>query len=200
MLEEINAIFPEAKVVHIIRDGRDVAVSRMHHDWNRQRPAEEGGLLTPEDLDKRDRYRQGPEDFLRSGESIFIEQRLARLATLWNSNVGPALRDGPAILGGKYLEVRYEDLLGKPEKEAARVFRFLGVQEDEKIVGRCVEKTSFEKRAGGRERGQEDSTSAVRKGVAGDWKNVFTGRDRTIYKEIAGDLLVRLGYENDEGW
>jgi hypothetical protein len=27
-----------------------------------------------------------------------------------------------------------------------------------------------------------------RKGIAGDWKIVFTQRDREIFKEVAGDL------------
>ena len=33
-IREISAIYPEAKVIHIIRDGRDVAVSAAHHARN----------------------------------------------------------------------------------------------------------------------------------------------------------------------
>jgi hypothetical protein len=36
--------------------------------------------------------------------------------------------------------------------------------------------------------------------VAGDWKNVFTARDKRIFKEKAGRLLVRLGYEENDQW
>ena len=34
VVEEISSICPGAKVVHIVRDGRDVAVSSVHHQWN----------------------------------------------------------------------------------------------------------------------------------------------------------------------
>jgi Sulfotransferase domain len=67
-------------------------------------------------------------------------------------------------------------------------------------VEHCVSSASFEKLSRGRERGQEDVTSFYRKGVAGDWKNFFTERDKQIYKEEAGELLIRLGYENDHDW
>lgn len=199
-LKEIALIFPEAKVVHILRDGRDRAVSWMHHIWNRERPIEEGGQLTPEERDKRDRYREDPEGFLTSGESIFTEDRIRTASRVWASNVGSAHRDGPATLGHNYTEVRYEDLLERPEEELERIFRFLGVEADKKVVSQSVRAESFEKRSGGRKRGEEDSTSARRKGVAGDWKNAFTERDKAIFKETAGGLLVELGYEKDNSW
>ena len=40
----------------------------------------------------------------------------------------------------------------------------------------------------------------MRKGVSGDWREVFTERDKRIFKEEAGELLVELGYEDDLGW
>ena len=94
-----------------------------------------------------------------------------------------------------------------PEDELSRALRFLGASTDRQTVAECVERTSFErlsKRAGGlgrgRSRGSEDSTSFFRKGVAGDWKTVFTPADRETYKRIAGNLLVELGYESDRNW
>lgn len=58
----------------------------------------------------------------------------------------------------------------------------------------------FEELTQGRKRGEEDSTSGCRKGIAGDWRNVFTDRDRAIFKEHAGGLLIELGYERNENW
>jgi hypothetical protein len=46
----------------------------------------------------------------------------------------------------------------------------------------------------GRKRGEEDPSSFFRKGVAGDWKHVFTQREREIFDREAGELLTRLGY------
>ena len=39
-----------------------------------------------------------------------------------------------------------------------------------------------------------------RKGVAGDWKTHFSANHKRLFKDIAGDLLVRLGYERDDSW
>lgn len=110
-----------------------------------------------------------------------------------------AHKDGLSVLGDRYTEVRYEDLLEHPEKEMARLFGFLGASQDERIVRQAVEANYFEKLAG-REVSNEDSTSFFRKGVAGEWRTVFTGRDRAIYKEIVGVLLTELGYEQGNDW
>ena len=39
-----------------------------------------------------------------------------------------------------------------------------------------------------------------RSGKTGEWKKHFTEEHKKIFKNVAGDLLLRLGYENDEGW
>ncbi len=196
-VEEISAVYPEAKVIHIVRDGRDVAVSMIHHMWNY--PKNEGGIydLAEEDLAKRDAYRGGSLD-LRA-EGVFTEERLRQIATDWSTEVDRALEDGPALLGGNYTEVRYEHLLERPVEEVGRLLGFLGANDSEETAKRCVEIASFE-RGSSRKRGQEDSASRSRKGVVGDWANVFTEEDKRIYKEIAGDSLIKLGYERDHGW
>ncbi len=133
---------------------------------------------------------------------MFLEKRLRSAAEEWRINVGSAIEDGPALLRENYTEVRYERLLEKPEAEAGRLFGFLAVDTDDTIVGRCVGAASFEKRSG-RERGQENyalNHGKHRKGIAGDWKNVFTQSDKAIFKEAAGDLLIKLGYEEDHDW
>jgi sulfotransferase 6B1 len=39
-----------------------------------------------------------------------------------------------------------------------------------------------------------------RKGKLGDWQNHFTEAHKHAFKEVAGDLLIRLGYEEDASW
>jgi len=36
--------------------------------------------------------------------------------------------------------------------------------------------------------------------IAGDWKNMFTEWDKAIYKDVAGDLLIKPGYARDNYW
>jgi hypothetical protein len=39
-----------------------------------------------------------------------------------------------------------------------------------------------------------------RKGKSGDWRQHFSEDNKRLFKETAGDLLVRLGYEKDNAW
>jgi hypothetical protein len=39
-----------------------------------------------------------------------------------------------------------------------------------------------------------------RQGQTGDWRNHFVEEHRSTFKEVAGDTLVRLGYEKDLDW
>ena len=200
VLEEIADIYPDARVIHVVRDGRDALVSLVHHRWNHS--IDQGGIyeLTPDELTRRRAYRENPEELLRSGDGIFPDGTLANLAVAWKARIQKAMHDGRTVLGTNYTEVKYEDLLRRPHEEIARLLGFLGADASESLVRECVEAASFENLSGGRKRGEEDSTSFLRKGVAGDWKNVFTEQDRQIFKEAAGDLLVELDYEKDYDW
>lgn len=193
-LDEIYEIYPDARIVHIVRDGRDVAVSAMHHWW-RLAKDQPGGIfqLEPEELEIRDAYLADREGFLASGRSIFTEDRLRQLATRWNYRVRKAHEDGTTYYGDNYLEIRYEDLLADGPDRLRRIFRLLGARNDARAIEICTRASSFE-RVSNRRPGEEDASSFFRKGVAGDWKSVFTERDREIYGSLAGDQLVRMGY------
>lgn len=187
--EFVLRLLPEARVLHVIRDGRDVAVSTMHHLWNR--PVSEGGTqrVGEDELRLRNLYRAGA-----LARGIFTEERLASIAAGWAAKaVGPRGAD-------RYAEVRYEGLLSDPNGEYRRLFDFLGAASDEETVAECVASTTFERRSGGRRSGSEVSGSGLRKGISGDWRNVFTERDKEVFKEVAGDALVKFGYEKDDGW
>lgn len=199
IVEEISAICPEAKVIHIIRDGRDVAVSQTHHRWNQAEDQGGTSKITPDQLAKREAYREDPQKLLKTGEGIFPNGWLGSFGERWSARVGKTVKDGPALLGANYGEVKYEDLLENPEEEVTRLLEFLGADASEQVVSQCVRAASFEKLAGGRKRGHEDA-SFFRKGIAGDWKNVFTEQDKQNFKAAAGDLLIKLGYEKDNDW
>lgn len=203
-LDEIHRYYPDARVIHILRDGRDVAVSAVHHWWRLAK--DRGGVfeLSPEEREIRDDYQRDREGFVASGRSIFTEERLGQLARRWARRVGKARRDGPGLYGpaaggGGYLEIRYEDMLGQPPATVAGALGFLGADAEEKLVERCIRSGSFE-RASRRQQGEEDSGSFFRKGVAGDWRGVFTARDREVYKQHAGEVLVETGYEKSLDW
>ncbi|MGC9328611.1 MAG: sulfotransferase domain-containing protein, partial [Candidatus Hinthialibacter sp.] len=62
-----------------------------------------------------------------------------------------------------------------------------------------LDRIQFQKIAG-RKAGKEDIHHHYRKGVANDWKNHLTDRHIDLFKSMAGDLLIDLGYEQDHNW
>jgi sulfotransferase 6B1 len=47
---------------------------------------------------------------------------------------------------------------------------------------------------------QPKKSKTFRSGKTGGWRNHFTDAHKTLFKEVAGDLLVRLGYEKNNDW
>jgi len=43
-------------------------------------------------------------------------------------------------------------------------------------------------------------SGTFRKGQPGGWKDVFTEANKALFKQEAGDILIRLGYEDDMEW
>jgi hypothetical protein len=90
--------------------------------------------------------------------------------------------------------IRFEDLVND------RV-RMLGAMLDE------VEKTGY-RIPTPRERAlqvlsesiQPRKSRTYRSGKTGGWREHFTDEHKQLFKDVAGDLLVRLGYERDNDW
>ncbi len=47
---------------------------------------------------------------------------------------------------------------------------------------------------------QPKKSGTFRKGQPGNWREHFTQANKTLFKETAGDILLRLGYEKDNDW
>lgn len=45
-----------------------------------------------------------------------------------------------------------------------------------------------------------DKSPTFRSGKTGEWKKHFTDEHKKIFKDVAGDLLIRLGYEENNDW
>lgn len=111
-------------------------------------------------------------------------------------------RDGLPIL-----PVKYEDLYANPVLQFTIILRHLLIELNEKMVRSVVSRNRFERLVIGkrfwkdqRAAGQEDTSSHFRKGITGDWQNYFNARHKQCFKELAGDWLVKLGYEDDSSW
>ncbi len=47
---------------------------------------------------------------------------------------------------------------------------------------------------------QPKKSHTFRSGKTGSWREYFTESHKKLFKDVAGDLLVRLGYENNNDW
>ena len=47
---------------------------------------------------------------------------------------------------------------------------------------------------------QPKKSHTFRSGKTGGWRNHFTDEHKKLFKDVAGDLLVRLGYEKNNDW
>mgnify|MGYP003575303846 FL=1 len=47
---------------------------------------------------------------------------------------------------------------------------------------------------------QPKKSRTFRSGKTGGWREHFTDEHKELFKDVAGDLLVRLGYEKDNNW
>ena len=199
-VREIAQIHPTAKVVQMIRDGRDVAISAKHHVWNRS--SEAGGIhhLDASDLQARDAYRRDPAGFGAGGRSIFTPEWLAGTAREWATMIHRSRTNARELLGERYIEVRYEDMLADPIDATRQVVGFLDADTEPSVIEACVDQASFERATRGRRVGDERPTEFLRNGLAGQWKDVFTAADRVTFEREAGDVLIELGYEADASW
>ncbi|WP_199620706.1 sulfotransferase domain-containing protein [Paenibacillus alkalitolerans] len=85
--------------------------------------------------------------------------------------------------------VRYEDLVNGGETRRKQIIRMIDYLWD---------------RIGGAGLDKEILASAMEKnlypGMSGQWKQYFNEEHKYVFKELAGDLLIYLGYEDDTDW
>jgi hypothetical protein len=97
------------------------------------------------------------------------------------------------------ISLSYESFLENPEETLEKLLTSLNLRAGSEVLEDLVHRSSF-KFLSGRERGSEDRHKFNRKGIAGDWRNHFSDDQKRLFKELAGEVLIRLGYEKDDCW
>ncbi len=97
--------------------------------------------------------------------------------------------------------IRYEDLLADGPRVLAEAMAQLADEPpDYEIAEQSIERFSFRRQTGGRGQGTQDASSYLRKGQAGDWRNYFNRAAGEVFDEHFGDVLIEGGYERDRRW
>ena len=105
----------------------------------------------------------------------------------------------PAGQSHEVLVLRFEELLNNEYSAFERIFAYCQINVERQKLQDIIVQLSFQKSTG-RQPGQEDISSHLRKGVAGDWKNHFTDEMKKEFKERFGQLLIDTGYERSLEW
>lgn len=166
-LDFIFSYFPEATFIHVIRDGRDVAASLRNH----------------------------PKHFIVDGVALpsLINRPIEESVGRWLSDVeaGKRFRGHP-----RYTEVRYEDLVERPEEVISSLLSVLDLPPDERLLspdGReLVEVVHFLPSARAVEKINSESI--------GRWKKDISKDEALYIEKMAGPLLRELKYTTDDSW
>jgi len=193
-VHEAHRIYPDAKLIFIVRDGRDVLISHRFHNF-----ITVSHHLPQEDLKIRDDFTKDPAPFFSGEKSLFTKRSIRLLAQEWVKNVLETDRMGRDMYGEQYHSLRFEDLTAKPYETISRVWQFLDV-DPAGLEALVASEMSQNRDAVWQKEVASDLVSPLEKGKSGSWQDLFTERDKRIFKEVAGELLVTWGYEQDLNW
>jgi hypothetical protein len=194
-VRDMHAVYPDAKLVYIIRDGRDVLISERFRNL-----VEESKFLKPEDRQIIEELRRDQSQFTDGRRSIFTESVVRRVAAGWVRNLQETVDDAERLFPGQYFTLRYEDLLECPFDEMQKLWGFLGVPAAKSIEPVILGEMASNPDEEWQSRRNEDIASFLPKGQAGNWRRLFTARDKALFKEVAGDMLLKWKYEQNNDW
>jgi LPS sulfotransferase NodH len=194
-VRDMHSIYPDARLIYIVRDGRDVLISERFRNL-----VEESKFLKAEDKRIIEELRRDQTQFTNGTRSIFTENVIRRVAAGWVKNLQETEDEGRRLFGENYCSLRYEDLLERPFDEMRKLWTFLGVQADSSLEKSIMAEMSSNPDEEWQTKRNEDIASFLPKGQAGNWQRLFTGRDKSIFKEVAGEMLVKWGYEKSVDW
>ena len=165
--------FPDAQFIHILRDGRDAALSLSKKPWLKESEGasgkfEPGGFAYGP-------YRQfwvelGREEAFESTSDIH------RCVWSWRRHTEAAIADLADVPPEQVFEIQYEQLVSAPAVQADRLLDFLGISSD-------ASRGLFHEAVG------KASPTSV-----GNWKRGLSDEQLAEIEQEAGDLLRQLNY------
>lgn len=167
--------FPDAKFIHIIRDGRDVAISLAEKPWHQS--AKKGSTIRDPDgylCGPWARFWVEPERV----EEFETTDDLHRCIWIWRRHVEEAIR-GAINLPSNYYELKYEDLVRNPLEESQKILDFLEIynHDSRKIF-------------------QDTLTANIKPNSVNRWQKELSDNQLKHLNNEAIDLLKQLGYQD----
>ena len=171
---------PGGKVIYLLRNPLDVAVSYAHHlTWSVART-----------IQLMDRW-QSREGLDRDG----IHNRLPEPMTTWSNHALSWIEQAELPVH----VARYEDLLADPRAGFGAIARFAGLDLDAARLDRAIEHSAFDRlQAQEAEEGfhekQPTAPSFFRAGTAGTWRGELAPEQVRTIVDAHGHVMERFGY------
>lgn len=113
----LQTLWPDAKFVHIVRDGRDVALSMSQHPGFQLMISLKIPNWVPLAFDRRYKFLQKPR-----------KEELDDYVRLWEFRIKRTIADAERLRPSSYLCIRYEDILRNTRATMGCLARFLGIE------------------------------------------------------------------------
>lgn len=163
------------RIIQLIRDPRDIIVSDCFYIANNK---------------------NHPNHKIFAGKSLSERIRLCILGDLEYSvnyvDIGKKLQYYLDWIQCNPFVFRYEDFINSDLNQKADIiahlYNFLGVALNRESIKGIAEKSISKK------------SVTFRSGKIGKWKNHFSDENISLFKEIAGDQIIQLGYERNNNW
>lgn len=164
---DLDEIYPNAKFLHTVRDGRDVACS----------------------------YREVMSLNTTSPYRPSLPTDVESIAKVWASDVAEVTTALEALPSARKMFVRYEDLVGNPELKLSEVCRWIGIDYmpsmlnfDRGVIDLNLEpKLTLD--------WKRKTLAAIDSGSIGRYKNELSNDERAAFTEVAGSVLREYGYQ-----
>ena len=194
-IRDTALLYPDARIVYIIRDGRDVLISERFRNF-----VEDSKFLNAQDKSIIADLKVSQTQFTDGSRSIFTDSFITRTAKGWVDNVTETVAEGKRIYGDRFYLLRYEDLLREPFAQMSSLWKFFGVEVDSTLEQAIIAEAAENPDEQWQAQRNDSIASFLPKGKAGNWKNMFTKTDQALFKSIAGNTLIEWGYEKDLDW
>ncbi len=101
----------------------------------------------------------------------------------------------------KFIEIKYEEFVENPEEQIKNICKFIGlVEPNKKELNQFYKKINISKIKNISESHSKQLSQPLYKKSIGNWKNKLTNEQKEIFKQIAGETLIKKGYEKDLKW
>ena len=119
--------FPDAKYVHIHRDGISASLSMREHNWFVWASAYDEVPPTEEELLE---ALENPSDTDPVTRLFLTKPPLEQFGRMWTRQIARGFREFIHLRPEQYLPVRFEDLQSHPERELKRIGEFFELPDD----------------------------------------------------------------------